>query len=82
MKKVYAISDNLDDIIGLGLAEISAQLAETPDEVGSAIESILNTDPNAGLIIITASLAARSEELLADFRARNKLPLITVIPNA
>ena len=78
MHKLHAISDNPDTNAGLELVEISTQLAHTPEELRQTLENI---GPEIGIIIITSSLAAKSADILATYRDKNKLPLITIIPD-
>jgi len=79
MKKIYAISDNAQTCIGLGLAEVSSSLAKSPEDLQQILANIDHAE--SSIVIITEGLAQKSAEILAGFRAKNNLPLITIIPD-
>jgi len=79
MKKIYAISDNPITCMGLGLAQVSSLLARTPEDLQQLLSNIKTADP--GLIIISESLATKGERILEEYRQKNQLPLITIIPD-
>ena len=79
MKKIYAISDNPITCMGLGLAQVSSLLARTPEDLQQLLSNIKTADP--GLIIISKSLATKGEHILEEYRQKNQLPLITIIPD-
>ena len=76
--KLYAISDNPHIRTGLALAGISSQMAQTPEELSQALESI---DSDVGIVIVTSRLAEKGAAILEGYREKNLLPLITVIPD-
>jgi len=77
-KKLHSISDNKSTVNGLELAEVSSRLAHTPDELRYTLE---NLEPDVGIVIITSGLAAKSADVLDEYRAKNRLPMITIIPD-
>lgn len=85
--RLYVISDDHSICTGLGLAGVDGQLAYTEEELRQVLADIgcrdashRNNDCGA-LVIITSGLAARCEEFLHEYRTKNQLPLITVIPD-
>ena len=78
LAKLQAISNNPNTLTGLAMAEISSQVAHTPDELRQTLENI---SPDIGIVIITAGLAAKCADILEKFRIKNHLPLITIIPD-
>ncbi|MCL2528027.1 MAG: V-type ATP synthase subunit F [Defluviitaleaceae bacterium] len=76
--KIYVVSDNPNFHIGLGLAGVSGRYAYTPEEMGQVLDEI---SAGAGLIIVTSSLAAKCGDVLHEFRAKNPLPLVTIVPD-
>ena len=75
---LYVISDCREALTGLALGGIPGQLAATPEELHRALESI---PPHVGIVIITSSLAAKSADIIENYRGKNRMPLITVVPD-
>jgi len=76
-KKLQAISNNPNTNTGLELVEVASKLAYTPGELSQTLESL---DPEIGIVIITSGLADKCMDVLDKYRAKNRLPLITIIP--
>jgi len=75
---LYAISDSPHALTGLALAGVSGQQTHTPEELHQLLEYI---SPHTGIIIITSGLATKSAEIIEEFREKNPLPLVVVIPD-
>ena len=78
MQKLSAISDNPNTCTGLGLVEVDCQLVQDSDQLKFALD---NLDPDAGLVVVTSSLAAKGADILEKFRERNNMPILAVIPD-
>ena len=76
--KMQAISNNPSTNTVLALAEVSTQLAQTPEELHQQLENIQS---DVGLVIITSGLAAKCEGIIESYRVKNQQPLIVVIPD-
>jgi len=64
--------------VGLALAGVLCRQAHTPDEV---LRVLAETVQDAGLVIITSGLAAKSAAVLEIYREKNPLPLVVIIPD-
>jgi len=75
--QILAISDNADILIGLALTGALTKMACSPDELCRVMEEI---SEDIVLVIVTSGLAARSADILGQYRERSHYPLVTVIP--
>jgi len=75
---LYAITDNPSILIGLEMANISTQIAQTPAEF---LQALTHIPKSANLVIITESLSAKTPEVIQEYRARNPKTLLTIIPD-
>jgi len=76
-RKLQAITNSRSTNTGLELVQVASKLAHTSDELNKTLE---NLDPEIGIVIVTSGLAERSADVLERYRARNRLPLIAIIP--
>ena len=76
--KLFVISCCPDICTGLGLANVPGKLAHCAEELRQALEGL---EPDVGLVIVTSNLAEKYADVLKEYRDKNRLPLITVIPN-
>jgi len=78
--RYYAVSDNVDTLLGLRLAGIEGTLAHTPQEVRTALSSCIE-DRSIGVILITELLARLCPELIDDLKLRLTHTLVVEIPD-
>ena len=78
--RYYAISDNVDTLVGLRLAGIESTLAHERQEVQAAVSKVI-ADPGIGILLITEKLAALCPELIYDLKLKLKHTLVVEIPD-
>jgi V/A-type H+-transporting ATPase subunit F len=74
------ISDNLDTAVGMRLVGIDGVLAHTPDEVRQALETAMD-DQQVAVVLITEKLVQQCPDLVYDLKLNRKRPLIVEIPD-
>jgi V/A-type H+-transporting ATPase subunit F len=78
--KLFLISDNTDTLMGMRLAGIEGVSAATAEETESAIQAAVS-DPDIGILLITAKLALLCPDLVHDRKLNYKRPLVVEIPD-
>ena len=74
------ISDNHDTVVGMRLAGIHGVIVDTPDEVESALKTVI-ADNDVGIVLITERLGAMCPKLINDIKLHTSHPLIVEIPD-
>lgn len=78
--KFFLISDNVDTLMGMRLAGIEGVVAHEPGEVESAMQQAVS-DPQIGILLVTAKLVALCPALINDRKLNYKRPLVVEIPD-
>lgn len=78
--KLYVISDNAETQVGMRLAGIEGVVAHTPDEVARELNRV-GSDPQVGIILLTAPLAESCRATVDDWKRQHTLPLLVSIPD-
>jgi vacuolar-type H+-ATPase subunit F/Vma7 len=67
------------DVTGFALAGVDGEECRTRGELLRALEGA-RRDPNLGIIIVSADVAALAEEVIADMRESARFPIAVVLP--
>lgn len=78
--KSFLISDNIDTVIGLRLANIEGVLAKSKEEIERYFEQATK-DENIGIIIITEKIFEEIKSEVLEFKKTGELKLIVTIPD-
>lgn len=78
--KSFLISDNIDTVIGLRLANIEGVLAKSKEEIERHFEQATK-DENIGIIILTEKIFEEIKFDVLEFKKTGKLKLIVTIPD-
>ncbi|MDR0248193.1 MAG: V-type ATP synthase subunit F [Oscillospiraceae bacterium] len=78
--RYFAVSDNLDTLLGLRLAGIDGVEVRTPSEVRGALSRCIE-DKDVGVILITEKLARLCPEQIDDLKLRLTRTLVVEIPD-
>lgn len=76
----YAIIGDEDTIIGFGILGVPGKIATNTDEANRAFEAILD-DKDAGIIIITESIADMIRPIVNRYLFTVGFPLVVEIPD-
>lgn len=76
--KFFLISDNHDTLVGMRMAGIEGVVVHEVEEVREAIRTA-RSDPETGIILITAKLFDLCRAEIYDFRLRASRPLIVEV---
>lgn len=78
--KIYAMSEEIDTIVGLRFAGIDGVLVGKEDDAKMLLEKAVN-DPENAIILMTVELQSKCEDLVEEIKETRKTPLISVIPD-
>ena len=78
--RCYLISDNIDTQMGMKLAGIAGTVVHKREEVLSALETAVN-DETVAIILITKKLTDLCSEEIYEFKLNRSRPLIVEIPD-
>lgn len=79
--KSFLISDDKDTIIGLRLANIDGNLAQTPEDIRKYLNLAIK-DKDIGIIIITEKILDEINEEILELRKSGNKKLIVTIPDS
>lgn len=69
------------DVTGFALAGIQGEECRTRAELVHAIEN-LRHDPDVGVVLLSAAVAALGDDVVSEMRNRTDLPITIVLPPA
>lgn len=78
--KYFVIADNTDTLVGLRLAGIDGERADSRERALAAIDRAA-ADPEIGILLITEALAALCRDKLDPMRLSGGTPLVVEIPD-
>lgn len=78
--RFYVISDNVDTQVGMRLAGIEGVVVHTEDEVKQAIQTAINQEDIA-VVLITETLLSLCSEMIYNVKLNHRRPLIVEIPD-
>ncbi len=78
--KMFVISDNTDTLTGMQLAGIKGVVVHEKNEFQDAFNKVI-LDKSIGIVLIMESFTKKFPEVIGNFKAKNKLPIIIEIPD-
>lgn len=78
--RLYLICDNEDTALGLRLAGIEGIVTSDRIEISKVLSTVAD-DAQIGIILINESLVSLCSDIIADFRKKHSMPIITEIPD-
>lgn len=79
--KGFLISDNHDSLVLLRLAGIPGVEVHGADETAAALEEVLKSRPDVGVLVMTEKAAARVPAMVKALREKGETPLLVEIPD-
>ncbi len=78
--RFYVISDNVDTQVGMRLAGIEGVVVHKEDEVRQALQSAIDQEDIA-VVLITETLLSLCSEMIYNLKLNRRRPLIVEIPD-
>jgi V/A-type H+-transporting ATPase subunit F len=78
--RIFLISDNTDTLMGMRLAGIEGVFVSTKEETEAAVSEAV-TNPEIGILLITANLVSFCADLVHDRKLNYKRPLVVEVPD-
>lgn len=78
--KMFVIADNTDTLTGMHLAGIRGVVVHEKNEFQEIFNKVIQ-DKSIGIVLIMESFSKRFPDVIGNYKAKNKLPLIIDIPD-
>ncbi|MBF7096557.1 V-type ATP synthase subunit F [Alkalibacter mobilis] len=77
--KSYLISDNRDTYVGLRMAGIEGEYLQNIENAEMVFKTAVSS--GYGIIFLTEKIYVKIKEKVIEYKEKNSIPLITVIPD-